>query len=30
MGRWLDARVNFAPAHGHVLVGPLRADQYNT
>ncbi len=28
MGRWLDARVNFAPAHGHVLVGPLRADQY--
>ena len=28
MGRWLDARVNFAPAHGHVLIGPLKADQY--
>ncbi len=28
MGRWLDARVNFAPAQGHVLVGPLKADQY--
>ena len=28
MGRWLDARVNFAPARGHVLVGPLKADQY--
>jgi hypothetical protein len=28
MGRWIDARVNFAPAQGHVLVGPLKADQY--
>ena len=26
MGRWLDARVNFAPAQGHVLIGPLKAD----
>jgi len=28
MGRWLDARVNFAAANGHVMVGPLKADQY--
>ncbi len=28
MGRWLDARVNFTPVNGHVMVGPLKADQY--
>ena len=28
MGRWLDARVDFAPVNGHVMVGPLKADQY--
>ena len=28
MGRWLDTRVTFVPANGHVMVGPLRADQY--
>jgi len=28
MGRWLDARVDFAPSNGHVMVGPLRHDQY--
>ncbi len=29
MGRWLDDRVNFAPALGHVLIGPLRAALYD-
>ena len=28
MGRWQDARVNFTAAHGHVLVGPLKAELY--
>jgi hypothetical protein len=29
MGRWIDARVNFAPAQGHVLIGPLKASLYD-
>jgi Uncharacterised ArCR, COG2043 len=29
MGEWLDERVTFAPRHGHVLVGPLKADLYD-
>jgi hypothetical protein len=29
MGRWLDARVNFRPRHGHVLVGPLKSGLYD-
>ncbi len=29
MGRWVDARVNLAPARGHVLIGPLKASLYD-
>lgn len=28
MGQWLDTAPRFAPEHGHVLIGPLRDDQY--
>jgi hypothetical protein len=28
MGEWLDGGAAFKPRHGHVLLGPLRADQY--
>ena len=28
MRRWMGARVNFAAAHGHVLIGPLKPDLY--
>ena len=28
MGRWIDARVNFTPTQGHVLIGPLKPDLY--
>jgi hypothetical protein len=28
MGRWLDTHPSYAPRHGHLLVGPLRHDQY--
>ena len=26
MGRWVDARVNYKPRHGHVLAGPLKPE----
>ena len=28
MGEWLDARVNYASVHGHVLVGPYKPGLY--
>jgi hypothetical protein len=28
MGRWIDSRVDFASAQGHVLIGPLKAELY--
>jgi hypothetical protein len=28
MGEWLDGGAAFRPRHGHVLIGPLKADQY--
>ena len=29
MELWLDAAPGYEPCHGHVLIGPLRADQYD-
>ena len=29
MGQWLDGGAAFAPSNGHVLIGPLKADQYD-
>ena len=29
MELWLDAAPGYEPRHGHVLIGPLRADQYD-
>ena len=29
MGQWLDGGAAFAPRHGHVLIGPLKAEQYD-
>ena len=29
MGQWLDGGAAFAPRHGHVLIGPLNAEQYD-
>ena len=29
MGEWLDGGIAFEPRHGHVLIGPLNADQYD-
>jgi hypothetical protein len=28
MGAWLDGGAAFAPRNGHLLIGPLEADQY--
>jgi hypothetical protein len=28
MGTWLDSARRYRPRHGHLLIGPLRADQY--
>ena len=28
MGRWIDARRNYRPQHGQLLIGPLRDKQY--
>ena len=29
MGLWVDASPGYEPRHDHVLIGPLRADQYD-
>jgi len=29
MNLWLDAAPGYEPRHGHVLIGPLKADQYD-
>jgi hypothetical protein len=29
MNLWLDAAPGYQPHHGHVLIGPLKADQYD-
>ena len=29
MGEWLDGGAAFSPRHGHVLIGPLKAEQYD-
>ena len=29
MGQWLDGGAAFSPRHGHVLIGPLKAGQYD-
>jgi hypothetical protein len=28
MDRWLESTANYQPRHGHLLVGPLRPDEY--
>ncbi len=29
MGRWIDDSPHFKPAHGHLMIGPLKSDQYD-
>ena len=29
MGRWIDGAPHFRPVHGHLLIGPLKSDQYD-
>lgn len=29
MSQWLDATKSYEPVHGHLLIGPLRPDQYD-